>query len=34
MTKEEKARAKAGESASDIWPDDPAKASQKDTDAR
>ena len=34
MTKEEKERAKAGESASDIWPDDPAKAAQKDTDAR
>jgi len=34
MTKKEKERAKAGESASDIWPDKPAKASQKDTDAR
>ena len=34
MTKEEKDRAKAGEDAKDIWPDDPAKASQKDTDAR
>lgn len=34
MTKEEKERAKAGESATDIWPDDPAKAAQKDTDAR
>ena len=34
MTKEEKERAKAGESADDIWPDKPAKASQKDTDAR
>jgi len=34
MTKEEKERAKAGESADDIWPDKPAKAAQKDTDAR
>lgn len=34
MTKEEKARAKAGERASEIWPDDPAKAAQKDTNAR
>lgn len=34
MTKEEKERAKAGESASDIWPNDPAKAAQKDTNAR
>ncbi len=34
MTKEEKARAKAGEAASDIWPDDLSKAAQKDTDAR
>lgn len=34
MTQEEKGRAKAGESASDIWPNDPAKAAQKDTDAR
>ena len=34
MTKEEKERAKAGEAASDIWPNDPAKAAQKDTDAR
>ena len=34
MTKEEKARARAGESASDIWPDAPARAAQKDTDAR
>ena len=34
MTKQEKERAKAGEAASDIWPDDPAKAAQKDTDAR
>ena len=34
MTKEEKARARAGESASDIWPDEPARAAQKDTDAR
>ncbi len=34
MTKEEKARIRAGESASDIWPDAPARAAQKDTDAR
>ena len=34
MTQEEKERAKAGESASDIWPEKPAKAAQKDTDAR
>lgn len=34
MTKEEKDRTKAGESASSIWPDKPAKAAQKDTDAR
>ncbi len=34
MTKEEKARAKACEAASDIWPDDLSKAAQKDTDAR
>jgi len=34
MTKEEKERAKAGEDACDIWPDDPAKAAQKDTNAR
>ena len=34
MTTEEKSRAKAGEDASDIWPDKPAKAAQKDTDAR
>ena len=34
ITKEEKDRAKAGEAAKNIWPDDPAKAAQKDTDAR
>ena len=34
MKKEEKERARAGESASAIWPDDPARAAQKDTDAR
>ncbi len=34
ITKEEKGRAKAGEVAKNIWPDDPAKAAQKDTDAR
>ena len=34
MTTEEKSRAKAGEDARDIWPDKPAKAAQKDTDAR
>ncbi len=34
MTSSEKARAKAGEDAKDIWPDNPAKAAQKDTDAR
>ena len=34
MTGEEKAAVKEGRSASDIWPDAPAKASQKDTDAR
>lgn len=28
------ARIKTGESAADIWPDKPAKARQKDTDAR
>ena len=30
MRKEEKERARAGESASAIWPDDPARAAQKD----
>jgi IS5 family transposase len=30
----EKARIKAGESAAEIWPDQPAKARQKDVDAR
>ena len=34
MTQEEKERAKAGERASDIWPEKSAKAAQKDTDAR
>ena len=33
-TEGEKARIKAGEKAADIWPDKPAKARQKDTDAR
>ena len=33
-TGEEKARIKAGETAQDIWPDERAKARQKDTDAR
>jgi hypothetical protein len=33
-TEAEKARIKAGEKARDIWPDKPAKARQKDTDAR
>jgi transposase, IS5 family len=33
-TDEEKARIKAGEKAAQIWPDKPAKARQKDTDAR
>jgi transposase, IS5 family len=31
---EEKAKIKAGLSAAEIWPDQPAKAAQKDTDAR
>jgi transposase, IS5 family len=33
-TADEKARIKAGETAGEIWPDQPAKAAQKDTDAR
>lgn len=33
-TEGEKAAIKAGRSAAEIWPDDPAKAAQKDTDAR
>jgi IS5 family transposase len=33
-TEAEKARIKAGETARDIWPDKPARARQKDTDAR
>jgi IS5 family transposase len=33
-TDEEKARIKSGETAAEIWPDQPAKARQKDTDAR
>jgi transposase, IS5 family len=31
---EDKARIKAGQSAAEIWPEKPAKAAQKDTDAR
>ena len=34
MSGQEKERAKTGESASDIRPDDPAKAARKDTNAR
>jgi transposase, IS5 family len=33
-TEEEKEAIKAGKKAADIWPDQPAKAAQKDTDAR
>ena len=33
-TEDEKARIKAGESAKEIWKDEPFKARQKDTDAR
>jgi IS5 family transposase len=33
-TEEEKAAVKAGKPAAEIWPDKPAKAAQKDTDAR
>jgi transposase, IS5 family len=33
-TDEEKAEIKAGKAAGEIWPDEPAKAAQKDTDAR
>lgn len=33
-SEEEKAAIKAGRSAAEIWPDEPAKAAQKDTDAR
>ena len=33
-TETEKARIRAGETAADIWPDKPAKARQKDVDAR
>ena len=33
-TKDEKDAIKAGKSADEIWPDQPAKAAQKDTDAR
>lgn len=33
-TEAEKAAVKAGKAASEIWPDEPAKAAQKDTDAR
>lgn len=34
LNDEEKAAIKDGKSAAEIWPDDPAKAAQKDTDAR
>jgi hypothetical protein len=34
ITEDEKAAIKAGKSANEIWPDDPAKAAQKDVDAR
>jgi len=34
MTQEEKDAAKAGKTAAQIWPDEPAKAAQKDTQAR
>jgi transposase, IS5 family len=33
-TDEEKAAIKEGKTADEIWPDEPAKAAQKDTDAR
>ena len=33
-TDDERQAIKDGKSAQDIWPDDPAKAAQKDTDAR
>lgn len=33
-TQDEKAAIKAGKTADEIWPDEPAKAAQKDTDAR
>ena len=33
-TADEKAAIKAGKAAGDIWPDEPARAAQKDTDAR
>jgi IS5 family transposase len=33
-TEDEKRRIRAGETAADIWPDQPAKARQKDTEAR
>jgi IS5 family transposase len=33
-TREEKDAIKAGKAAAEIWPDEPAKAAQKDTDAR
>lgn len=33
-TKEEKAAINAGKTAAEIWPDEPARAAQKDTDAR
>ena len=34
MTQEEKDQARAGKTAAQIWPDKPAKAAQKDTQAR
>ena len=34
MTREEKEAAKAGRTAAEIWPDEPARAAQKDVDAR
>lgn len=34
LTDEEKALIKEGKAADEIWPDDPAKAAQKDIDAR
>ena len=33
-TDEEKAAIKAGKSAAEIWPDEPVRSAQKDTDAR
>ncbi|GLV24513.1 hypothetical protein [Sphingobium sp. Cam5-1] len=34
LTDEEKALIKEGKAADEIWPDEPAKANQKDIDAR